>query len=1582
MRKVPGVLRCAYADIASLEEMVTRVCADAGMRPPTLRREGDDRTYSDALLRGTLCAIHPRAPRLPTHAASFEHASSLEEVHTRALAAHFKTHSAPNNVLCYGVRRKRAPSRRDPPAPDRGTPGGANIASRADLEVVTASAATKSLLGARAWRTFHERVGDALMTHVLVHGSVFVPSGALTRHSLAAAKHGSHLQLCGAPASAVGASRAAAMARSKRAAVEAARVERTTPDARKRKREKRRRIEDGSREGEEAEATGSKRRRRKKTFEPGSADSPGVPRGAEGWDVLGTQSQESQLDDSQCEPDAHSRGSPAVVMLRRVGGFVANVIRTANPFMSPSSKTAPADAGGEPREGRTRTGTGRRRRRRQRRKTKEKERGGDSPGGDSPGVVAESEPDQSGGSGEPKPQDATIATIARVKPSRLSSWRRKKLARERAAAAMTTAAAEADADPTPKPPSQATTVGEEEEEEEDSFVPETPDVDVVASSPGDAANDMAWARLGAAAAAAGASSSDSVAMAWDRLGAMAASGDDDDAATPAKGSKGSKRPKRGRNPKVKSPGGGKSRAKRKPRRMKADPARATVERPSEVVFDTSRFMHKSSYSRTPGLPRGHALNVVGRGTAGARRLYSAVFGKKPAAGGLKTKTGDRRTSASPLKRAKDPTDGGRGRDKQTRRVPKRHRAALLPLLQTMIRKAARCPYASILERHCPMPERVRSGEPAAEAKSLLASFTPPAAVARFLWSVVRNVAPREMLGGVKSRTALRRFLLRLVVLRRFEMCTLHEAMTGLKVSEFPWLFGRAGVAEEKRTRRATRTGPASAALARRRDLQRWIRWLVADLVVPLLRAHFYCTETESHRLRVFYYRKGVWARLTAAHLAAMTEDPAGESRRPTSLGGTELSVTLDPTRPTGSEPADEADDGVETDGDGWDSTDDADEPGVAPRAAYRRLPKRRARLMLQRHLLGFSKLRLLPKSAGLRPVAMLGRPAVASFRSLRPSGGGKRGTKNVADAGGTKNGAARDVLAFRPVNTSLQGVFDVLRHEAGARPGVMGANVSDYRDVHRRLGPFIRRWRATQRRLAGRKRKKTRGEDEPNRAKRRPGDDAPIAGPEPVTRPPYIVAADVKGAFDSIPLAALERVASELVGSGEYSVSRLARVVGGAAVGVRTKTQRIATPVAKPGAPTLDEPGNERFVPRKGSKRERKVGGVVIDLANPIAVHKNQVLELLREHLRRNVVRSGGVYLLQTTGIPQGSVLSTLLCAVFYAHLEQTHGLRGKSPSDDTSEKVLCRWTDDLLHVSFDRDPADSFLSAALEGFAEYGCEVNTGKTSLNFDYSPGGAEPTRIATRSAAVNNAAPKPPMIPRRETVIGRGPNARRCIAWCGLLIDGNNLEVLVDYTRYAGDWAREAVTVPGRVGSGLKTPSPFSRLDRRVVAYLRPKCTALLYDHSVNSPLTARLNVYQSFLLAAIKTHCFVAAASEHPSARNSNGDDKGKVKTRGPSPAAVHAAITAGIRYMEGAVRHHMAVARATLGATGRIQRTHVRYLGLHAFAKIFSRKQSRHAGTLALLQRDIGAATMRVAARRLAAVVDDELSTTFDQIRF
>ena len=145
--------------------------------------------------------------------------------------------------------------------------------------------------------------------------------------------------------------------------------------------------------------------------------------------------------------------------------------------------------------------------------------------------MAESDPGESARAHEP--QDAVGDARRPNKPPRLSSWRRRKLARERASAA----AVDANADPTPK---EGEEEGVGEEEEEDSFVPETPDFDVVASSPGDLANDAAWARLGAAA---NASSSDSVAMAWDRLGALAATGkdDDDEIATPPRLKKSGKR---------------------------------------------------------------------------------------------------------------------------------------------------------------------------------------------------------------------------------------------------------------------------------------------------------------------------------------------------------------------------------------------------------------------------------------------------------------------------------------------------------------------------------------------------------------------------------------------------------------------------------------------------------------------------------------------------------------------------------------------------------------------------------------------------------------------------------------------------------------------------------------------------------------------------------------------------------------------------------------------------------------------------------------------------------------------------------
>jgi telomerase reverse transcriptase len=93
----------------------------------------------------------------------------------------------------------------------------------------------------------------------------------------------------------------------------------------------------------------------------------------------------------------------------------------------------------------------------------------------------------------------------------------------------------------------------------------------------------------------------------------------------------------------------------------------------------------------------------------------------------------------------------------------------------------------------------------------------------------------------------------------------------------------------------------------------------------------------------------------------------------------------------------------------------------------------------------------------------------------------------------------------------------------------------------------------------------------------------------------------------------------------------------------------------------------------------------------------------------------------------------------------------------------------------------------------------------------------------------------------------------IPWCGLLLKTSTLEVQADYSRYLGEdfRLRDSFTVEASRAVG-------STLRRRLYSFLRPKCHGVLLDTRINSLPTVWLNVYQSFLLAAIKFHCYTRA----------------------------------------------------------------------------------------------------------------------------
>lgn len=55
-------------------------------------------------------------------------------------------------------------------------------------------------------------------------------------------------------------------------------------------------------------------------------------------------------------------------------------------------------------------------------------------------------------------------------------------------------------------------------------------------------------------------------------------------------------------------------------------------------------------------------------------------------------------------------------------------------------------------------------------------------------------------------------------------------------------------------------------------------------------------------------------------------------------------------------------------------------------------------------------------------------------------------------------------------------------------------------------------------------------------------------------------------------------------------------------------------------------------------------------------------------------------------------------------------------------------------------------------------------------------------------------------------------------------------------------------------------PGHSLRGKLFDYLRPKCHPIFYDSNINSAAIVRLNIYQAFVICAMKFHCYVADIS--------------------------------------------------------------------------------------------------------------------------
>ncbi|KAI9843190.1 MAG: hypothetical protein M1837_006552 [Sclerophora amabilis] len=355
---------------------------------------------------------------------------------------------------------------------------------------------------------------------------------------------------------------------------------------------------------------------------------------------------------------------------------------------------------------------------------------------------------------------------------------------------------------------------------------------------------------------------------------------------------------------------------------------------------------------------------------------------------------------------------------------------------------------------------------------------------------------------------------------------------------------------------------------------------------------------------------------------------------------------------------------------------------------FQEVPRDGAKTILESRQLGFSQVRLLPKDAGTRPIINL-RRRVSKLRN------------------------GRNVLG-RSINSIMGPVQNMLNCERILQPSKLGSSLFSVGDMYPRLKTYKLRLQQLNIRRCEL----------------------------------YFAKVDVQSCFDTIPQRNVIRLIERLASKDEYRIERHVEMKKSniaTATAVKPSRRFIAKAAAADDFYTFAEKVEQDLAPGKRN-------AIFVNHAAQTKQKKKALLELLRSHVAENLVKIGKKFYRQKEGIPQGSVISSLLCNFFYADLEQTS--LDFLLTDDGD--LLFRLVDDFLLITPRREHATSFLDIMHQGIPEYGVTVATKKSLVNFDANIKGERIPKVSDTSF----------------------------FPYCGTLIDMNTLEFRKDRRQKSG------------------------------------------------------------------------------------------------------------------------------------------------------------------------------------------------------
>ncbi|XP_063154803.1 telomerase reverse transcriptase [Candoia aspera] len=415
-----------------------------------------------------------------------------------------------------------------------------------------------------------------------------------------------------------------------------------------------------------------------------------------------------------------------------------------------------------------------------------------------------------------------------------------------------------------------------------------------------------------------------------------------------------------------------------------------------------------------------------------------------------------------------------------------------------------------------------------------------------------------------------------------------------------------------------------------------------------------------------------------------------------------------------------------------------------------------------------SKLRFIPKPNGLRPVVKLN--SVVGAETFYRKSRGKKAQR---------------------FNVQLKNIFSVLNYERMKNPALLGSSVFGKEGIYAVWKKFVS--------------KVLESNAEMPRF--------------------YFVKADVTGAYDTLPHNKLIEVILQALAPDRnttYSIRRYAVIMRSRSGCVRRLYKRHVS--------TNNEfiSGMKQFVSHLQQSTSVR-NAVIVEQSVSLKESSSSLCEFFLQLIHNNILKIEDRYYVQRCGIPQGSILSTLLCNFCYGDMEN------KLLCNVQKDGVLMRLTDDFLLVTPHLAQAKTFLRTLTKGIPEYGFVINPSKTVVNFpvdEHVPGCLEFKQLP----------------------------AHCVIPWCGLLINTQTLEIYCDYSSYACTSIRSSLSFNFTRKAGVN-------MRNKLLAVLQLKCHPLFIDLQINSLKTVCINIYKILLLQAYRFHACVLQLPFHQHIKN-------------------------------------------------------------------------------------------------------------------